>query len=84
MAIKNLRELGATVIAPLEDIDEDMAQIAGFQNADILFNGPGIALQFHPRLDQRMVPTPQQTTKGEYQKLPTKAELREQITKIVN
>ncbi|MDG2180224.1 MAG: PDZ domain-containing protein [Mariniblastus sp.] len=84
IAIKNLRELGAIVVAPLEDIDEDMAQIAGFRNADILFNGPGIALQFPPGFEQPSTPTPNQTTKREYQKLPTKAELREQITKIVN
>ncbi len=89
MAIQNLRELGATVVDPLEDIDEDMAQIAGLQEAEFFLNGqniggPGFGLQFPPRFDRLGNPTPHQTTKREYQTLPTKAELREQITKIAN
>lgn len=89
MAIQNLRELGATVVDPLEDIDEDMAKIAGFQKAEFLLNGqniggPGFGLQVPPEVDRLGNPTPNQTTKREYQKLPTKAELRKQITKIVN
>ena len=84
MAIKDLRNLGATVVDPLEDLDEDMAQIAGFQNAEILLNGPGLAFPFPADPYQLDNPTPFQTTKRVYQKLPSKSELRDQITKIVN
>ncbi|MDB4385935.1 PDZ domain-containing protein [bacterium] len=83
LAIQNLRALGAIVVDPLEDIDEDMAQIAGFQNEIFLLNPPGIAPRF-PEVDQAGNPSTNQTTNREYRKLPSKAELREQITKIVN
>jgi hypothetical protein len=80
LAIQTLRELGAIVIDPLEDINEDLAQIAGFQNQIFLLNQPGIAPQFSSEIDQ----SSDASTNREYRELPSKAELREQITKIVN
>ena len=61
LAIQNLRALGAIVVDPLEDIDEDMAQIAGFQNEIFLLNPPGIAPRF-PEVDQAGNPSTNQTT----------------------
>lgn len=80
LAIQNLRKLGAIVVDPLEDIDEDLAQIAGFQNEIFLLNQPDIAPQFPSEIDQ----SSNASKNREYRELPSKAELREQITKIVN
>ena len=80
LAIQNLKKLGAIVVDPLEDIDEDLAQIAGFQNEIFLLNQPGIAPQFPSEIDQ----SSNASKIREYRELPSKAELREQITKIVN
>ena len=85
LAIKDLRELGAVIEDPLEDLAEDMQQIAGFQNEILIFNNQPVAFpRSPPEIDQLDTVPTDQASDREYRQLPTKAELREQITKIVN
>ena len=85
LAIKDLRELGAVIEDPLEDLAEDMQQIAGFQNEILIFNNQPVAFpRSPPEIDQLDTVPTDQASDRKYRQLPTKAELREQITKIVN
>ena len=70
---------------PLEDLADDMQQIAGFQNEILIFNNQPVAFpRSPPEIDQLDTVPTDQASDREYRQLPTKAELREQITKIVN